>query len=196
VGERAPSHTSGSILLHLISSTAGHLPMIEPAFRNDLLVSWRHRGWNAGDSLNRQRHIRSCSCAGSCSAGQSAVELARIIGANSSGWVRLKWNANFAWQTGIRCIQRQGIERHNHHKIYCRPGRALQEAVELFSLRGSESTATAAVMKRYVDIRSQLADAALVYLAEREGRRHHVHVGSARFFGLPLGAQASLPHFA
>jgi hypothetical protein len=67
--------------------------------------------------------------------------------------------------------------------------------LELFSLRGSEGTAIAALMKRYADIRPQLADVALVYLAEGR-RRHHLHVGSARFFGLPLGAQASLPHFA
>jgi uncharacterized protein len=40
--------------------------------------------------------------------------------------------------------------------------------LELFPLAGSESAAIAAVMKRYEDIRPQLADAALVYLAERE----------------------------
>jgi len=41
--------------------------------------------------------------------------------------------------------------------------------LKLLSLTGSEGVAIAEVMKRYADIRPQLADAALVYLAEREG---------------------------
>lgn len=40
--------------------------------------------------------------------------------------------------------------------------------LELLPLAGSDATAVAAIMKRYEDIRPQLADAALVYLAERE----------------------------
>jgi hypothetical protein len=36
-------------------------------------------------------------------------------------------------------------------------------------LAGSEAKAIADIMRRYEDIRSQLADAALVYLADREG---------------------------
>ena len=39
----------------------------------------------------------------------------------------------------------------------------------LLPVAGSEAKAIAAVMKRYEDIRPQLADAALVYLADREG---------------------------
>ena len=40
--------------------------------------------------------------------------------------------------------------------------------LELLSLTGSEGAAVADVMKKYADIRPQLADAALVYLAERD----------------------------
>ena len=40
--------------------------------------------------------------------------------------------------------------------------------LELLSLNGSEGAAIGDVMKKYADIRPQLADAALVYLAERE----------------------------
>ena len=40
--------------------------------------------------------------------------------------------------------------------------------LELLPLAGAEAKAVAAVMKRYEDIRPQLADAALVYLAVRE----------------------------
>ena len=41
--------------------------------------------------------------------------------------------------------------------------------LELLPLAGSEARAIADVMKDYEDIRPQLADAALVYLAHREG---------------------------
>jgi predicted nucleic acid-binding protein len=41
--------------------------------------------------------------------------------------------------------------------------------VELLPLASLEATAIAAVMKKYADIRPQLADAALVYLADRDG---------------------------
>jgi predicted nucleic acid-binding protein len=41
--------------------------------------------------------------------------------------------------------------------------------VELLPLAGSEAAAIAEVMKQYEDMRPQLADAALVYLAGREG---------------------------
>jgi len=40
--------------------------------------------------------------------------------------------------------------------------------LELLPLAGAEAEAVAAVMKQYEDIRPQLADAALVYLAARE----------------------------
>ena len=40
--------------------------------------------------------------------------------------------------------------------------------LELLPLAGAEAEAVAAVMKQYEDIRPQLADAALVYLATRE----------------------------
>jgi len=40
--------------------------------------------------------------------------------------------------------------------------------LELLPLAGSEASAIADVMEEYADIRPQLADAALVYLAKRE----------------------------
>jgi REP element-mobilizing transposase RayT len=75
--------------------------MIEPAFRNDLFaylggIVREMRGTalivnGTSDHVHMVVRVRPA---------QSAAELARIIKANSSGWVRLKWNANFAWQTG------------------------------------------------------------------------------------------------
>jgi predicted nucleic acid-binding protein len=61
-------------------------------------------------------------------------------------------------------------------RLRCHP-RAIQQLLgsldggflKLLSWTGSEGVAIADVMKRYADIRPQLADAALVYLADREG---------------------------
>ena len=44
-----------------------------------------------------------------------------------------------------------------------------EQFLALLPLAGSEARAIAGIMKRYEDIRPQLADAALVYLADREG---------------------------
>jgi predicted nucleic acid-binding protein len=44
-----------------------------------------------------------------------------------------------------------------------------EQFLVLLSIAGSEARAIAEIMKRYEDIRPQLADAALVYLADREG---------------------------
>jgi predicted nucleic acid-binding protein len=43
-----------------------------------------------------------------------------------------------------------------------------EQFLVLLPLAGSEARAIAKIMKRYEDIRPQLADAALVYLADRE----------------------------
>ena len=63
-------------------------------------------------------------------------------------------------------------------------------------MTGSEGVAIADVMKKYADIRPQVADAALVYLAERDSIDTIFTLDHRRFFGLPLGAQASISHFA
>jgi putative transposase len=100
-GERRLSHTSGNILLHLIFSTAGRRPLIRPDFRNDLCA---YIGGIA-------RELRATALIINGTAdhihilvrgrpAQSAADLARVIKANSSGWVRDKWTRDFAWQTG------------------------------------------------------------------------------------------------
>ena len=81
------SHTSGNILLHLIFSTAGRRPLIEPAFRNDLFaylggVVRGMRGTalivnGTSDHVHMLVRVRPA---------HSAAELARVIKANSSGW--------------------------------------------------------------------------------------------------------------
>ena len=75
--------------------------MIEPAFRNDLFayIGGVVRGMRGtalivngtSDHVHMLVRVRPA---------RSAAELARVIKANSSGWVRAKWNSDFAWQTG------------------------------------------------------------------------------------------------
>jgi putative transposase len=100
-GERLLSHTCGNILLHFIFSTAGRRPLIAPAFRDDLFayLGGIIRGMQANalivngtaDHVHILARVRPA---------QSAAEMARVIKANSSGWVRGKWKADFAWQKG------------------------------------------------------------------------------------------------
>jgi putative transposase len=100
-GERSVSHTSGNILLHLIFSTTGRRPLIKPEFRHDLFayLGGIVRGMRGtamivngtADHVHMLVRIRP---------SQSAAEVTRVIKANSSGWVREKWNSAFAWQTG------------------------------------------------------------------------------------------------
>jgi REP element-mobilizing transposase RayT len=85
----------------MIFSTQGRLPLIKPEFRNDLFA---YLG-----GIIREMHGTALIINGVADhvhvlvrirPAQSAAEIARVIKANSSGWVRTKWSANFAWQTG------------------------------------------------------------------------------------------------
>jgi REP element-mobilizing transposase RayT len=95
------SHTSGNILLHFIFSTAGRRPLIKPGFRDDLFayLGGIIREMNgtaliingANDHVHMLIRVRPA---------HSAAEIARVVKANSSRWVREKHLSEFAWQTG------------------------------------------------------------------------------------------------
>jgi putative transposase len=95
------SHTSGNILLHFIFSTEGRRPLIKPDFRDDLFaylggIVREMKGTalivnGTSDHVHVLARIRPA---------HSAAEVARVIKANSSKWVRNKWTRDFAWQTG------------------------------------------------------------------------------------------------
>jgi REP element-mobilizing transposase RayT len=95
------SHTSGNILLHFIFSTQGRRPLIKPEFRGDLFayLGGIVREMNgaaliingANDHVHLLIRVRPA---------HSAAEIARVVKANSSRWVREKHLAEFAWQTG------------------------------------------------------------------------------------------------
>jgi len=128
-GERRLSHTSGNILLHLIFSTQGRRPVIKPEFRKDLFaylggIIREMQGTaliinGAADHVHLLVRIRPA---------QSAAEIARVIKANSSKWVRAKWSPAFAWQTGygvfsvsesnVAAVTKYIAEQEEHHKTH------------------------------------------------------------------------------
>ena len=95
------SHTSGNIVLHFIFSTGGRRPLIKPEFRDDLYayIGGIIREMNgaaliingANDHVHILVRVRPV---------HSAAEIARVVKANSSHWVREKHSAEFAWQAG------------------------------------------------------------------------------------------------
>jgi putative transposase len=95
------SHTSGNILVHFIFSTLERRPLIKAEFRDDLFaylggIVREMKGTalivnGAGDHVHMLLRIRPV---------HSSAEIARVVKANSSRWVREKWCPEFAWQTG------------------------------------------------------------------------------------------------
>lgn len=95
------SHTSGNILLHLIFSTQGRRPLIQPGFRDDLFA---YLG-----GIVREMHATALIVNGEADhvhmlirvrPVHSAAEIARVVKTNSSRWIREKHTRDFAWQTG------------------------------------------------------------------------------------------------
>jgi putative transposase len=94
-------HTSGNILLHIIFSTLGRRPLIKAAFRSDLFaylggIIREMKGTalivnGVADHVHLLIRVRPV---------HSAADIARVVKANSSRWVKEKHAAGFAWQTG------------------------------------------------------------------------------------------------
>jgi REP element-mobilizing transposase RayT len=88
-------------LLHLIFSTEQRKPLIKPEFRDDLFaylggIVREMQGTalivnGATDHVHMLIRVRPA---------HSAAEIACKVKANSSRWVREKYSAGFAWQTG------------------------------------------------------------------------------------------------
>ena len=120
-------HTSGNILLHFIFSTAGRRPLITPEFRDDLFAYLggivREMNGTAliingvADHVHLLIRIRPV---------HSAAEIARVVKANSSRWVREKHSARFGWQVGygvfsvsesnVAAVTAYIAEQQEHHK--------------------------------------------------------------------------------
>ena len=97
------AHTAGNIVVHLIFNTKGRRPLITDVLRADLFaylggIVREMQGTaliinGTADHVHMLVRIRPA---------QSAAEVARVIKANSSRWVRANWK-KFAWQTGY-CV--------------------------------------------------------------------------------------------
>ncbi|HYM74690.1 MAG TPA: IS200/IS605 family transposase [Candidatus Dormibacteraeota bacterium] len=95
------SHTSGNILLHFIFSTEGRRPLIKPGLRDALFayLGGIVREMN-GTALIINGDVDHVHMLIRLRPVHSAAEIARVVKANSSRWVREKHSAAFAWQTG------------------------------------------------------------------------------------------------
>jgi putative transposase len=121
------AHTAGNLVIHLIFSTKSRQTLITPEIRNDLfaylggIIREMHGAAliinGTADHVHMLIRIRPV---------QSAAEVARVVKSNSSHWVREKWNARFAWQTGyaafsvsesnVPAVSRYIATQEEHHK--------------------------------------------------------------------------------
>lgn len=94
-------HTSGNILLHFIFSTQERRPLISPELRDDLfaylggIVREMH-----GTALIINGELDHVHMLIRVRPAHSAAEIARVVKANSSRWMREKHSPRFGWQTG------------------------------------------------------------------------------------------------
>lgn len=132
------AHTAGNLVVHLIFSTKGRRPLLTAEMRNDLFAYLggiiREMKGSAlivngtADHVHMLIRIRPV---------QAPAEIARVVKANSSRWVRDKWNMNFAWQTGygafsvsesnVTAVSRYIATQEEHHEK-----RTLQEEYVAF----------------------------------------------------------------
>jgi putative transposase len=121
------AHTAGNLVIHLIFSTKGRQTLRTPEIRTDLfaylggIIREMHGTAliinGTGDHVHMLIRIRPV---------QAAAEVARVVKTNSSRWVREKWNAHFAWQTGygafsvsesnVPAVSRYIATQDEHHK--------------------------------------------------------------------------------
>jgi putative transposase len=95
------AHSAGNLVIHLVFSTKCRRPLITPEIRADLFAYLggilREMGGTAliingtVDHVHLLIRIRPT---------HAMAEIARVVKANSSRWVKEKWNMQFAWQTG------------------------------------------------------------------------------------------------
>ena len=115
------SHTCGNILLHLIFSTRERRPLIKPEFRSDLfaylggIVREMHGSAliiNGGtDHVHMLVRIRPI---------HARAEIARVVKANSSRWVRGKWSRDVCEEWGQVSITIETQLPRNANELYFR----------------------------------------------------------------------------
>jgi REP-associated tyrosine transposase len=95
------AQTCGNVVVHLIFSTKLRRPLIVPDIRSDVFA---YLG-----GIVRELRITALIVNGTSDhvhmlirirPAQPIAEIARIVKANSSGWIRKKGHKEFAWQAG------------------------------------------------------------------------------------------------
>ncbi len=119
--------TAGNLVVHLIFSTKARQPFITSKIRSDLFaylggIIREMRGTalivnGTADHVHMLIRIRPV---------HAAAEIVRVVKANSSRWVREKWNARFGWQNGygafsvsesnVPAVSRYIATQEEHHK--------------------------------------------------------------------------------
>jgi REP-associated tyrosine transposase len=121
------AQTCGNIVVHLIFSTKGRLPLITREIRNDLFayvggIIREMRGTaliinGTADHVHVLARIRPAN---------SPAEIARVIKTNSSRWLHEKSHPKFAWQAGygafsvsesnVAAVTRYVANQEAHHR--------------------------------------------------------------------------------
>ena len=121
------AHTVGNLVVHFIFSTKQRQPKIAPEFRCDLFaylggIVRELRGTaliinGTADHVHMLVRIPPI---------QSVADFTRVVKTNSSRWVRAKWSARFAWQTGygafsvsesnVVAVRNYILKQDEHHK--------------------------------------------------------------------------------
>ncbi len=121
------AHTVGNLVIHLIFSTKERQPQIVPEFRADLFAYLggiaRELRSTALIVNGTTDHVHMLVRLSPC---QSVADFARVVKTNSSRWVRTKWTAQFAWQTGygvfsvsesnVGEVKNYIVNQEEHHK--------------------------------------------------------------------------------
>jgi REP element-mobilizing transposase RayT len=131
------AHTAGNVVIHLIFSTKGRQALITTNMRDDLF------GYLGG--IIREMKATALIVNGTADhvhvlmrirPAQSVAEVARVVKANSSRWVREKGNTDFAWQTGYGAFSVSESNVATRVEIYRNPGRASSQAIVSGRVRG------------------------------------------------------------
>ena len=121
------AQTCGNIVVHIIFSTKGRVPLITPEIRTDLLaylggIIRELRGTaliinGTGDHVHVLARIRPI---------HSPAEIARVIKTNSSRWAHQKRRAKFVWHAGygvfsvsesnVASVTRYIADQEAHHR--------------------------------------------------------------------------------
>jgi putative transposase len=114
-------------LLHFIFSTLGRRPQIGPGFRGNLFayLGGIIREMKAAALIinGTDNHVHILV---RIRPVHSGAEIARVVKANSSRWVREKWCSDFAWQAGygvfsvsessVEAVTKYIADQEEHHK--------------------------------------------------------------------------------